>query len=94
MASQVYPPDHIILSDNEGNYYLLPKAALEQAKVTGEMAKEVKELVDGGDTQGFSLFLGQQASALSLGGTQFQLRGVCACSASCSSFDRGAQVIR
>ena len=90
-------PDRIIISDNEGNYYLLSKEILEQAKVTGDQAAEVKELVDGGsgDTQGFVQFAAttQYSPALTLGASQFALRGACACSFSCGSFDRGARVI-
>lgn len=75
----------VILNDNEGNYYLLSRALIEQAKVTDSKQKaELEETAKGGDTSGFSGY-SAQFSTLSFGATQFRAIGACACN---FTFDR------
>ena len=76
--------DSVILSDTEGNYYLLSRELIENAKVTNsEQKAELDKTVKGGDVSGFALF--QAATPLQLGTTQLRPIGACACD---FSFDR------
>ena len=70
--------DAVVLTDSNGDYYLISKELIEHAKVTDAKQKQELEESAKGDTSGFSLF--QQAySPLSLSGSQFRLVGSCAC---------------
>jgi len=88
--------ERIIVSDNEGNYYLLSRAALEQARVEGNQKAEVQKLVESqSDVTGFSGPTGQIATQpLNFFGTQLQVKGTCYCSfAGCTTFDPSTRVI-
>lgn len=44
----------LVLTDNEGNYYAIPRATLDQHRLTGEQKAKVEELV-GGDVEGYTM---------------------------------------
>lgn len=98
MASQQLENERLILMDEEGNYYLIPRDILERTKVSGKEKEEVDQLVQGGETTGFVLQPGFRpgaggATQLSAFGTRFTPVGSCACSFGCTSRP-GEQVIR
>jgi hypothetical protein len=70
----------LIISDHEGNYYLLTRDMLESARVEGEQKREVEELVNkNSEVTGFAM-PGQTTAPLSFFGSQLMVRGTCACS--------------
>jgi hypothetical protein len=77
--------DSVILSDTEGNYYVISRDLIENSKVTNneQKAELDKTVKGGGDVSGFALF--QAATPLQLGTTQLRPLGACACD---FSFDR------
>jgi hypothetical protein len=76
--------DAVILSDNEGNYYLLSRELIENAKVTNpEQKAELDKTVKGGDVSGFSLYA--STTPLLLGSSRLQPLGACSCN---FTFDR------
>ncbi len=71
--------DTVVLTDSQGNYYVLSQQLIERAKVTDPQQKaELERSVQAADTSGFSLF-SPSFSTLSFGTNQFQLVGLCAC---------------
>jgi hypothetical protein len=87
--------ERIIVSDNEGNYYLLSRAALEQARVEGDQKAEVQKLVDShADVTGFSEPSPQITQPLNVFGKQLLVKGTCYCSfAGCTTFDPSTRVV-
>lgn len=82
--------DTVILTDNEGNYYLLSRALIEQAKVTdSEQKAELEGTAKGGDTSGFSTYA--TFSPIQFGASQFRFVGACACN---FQFDRAGILTR
>lgn len=78
--------DTVVLSDTQGNYYLLSNELIEQAKVTDPKQKaELEQSIQGGDTAGFTNFAATY-QPFSLGASQFKAIGACACN---FSFGRG-----
>jgi len=51
---QAMADDRVVLTDDEGNYYVLPREVLERFKVTGPDKIRVRQALDGGDTTGFA----------------------------------------
>ena len=45
----------VVLTDSQGNYYLLTREILEHAKLTGTEKDEIDRLIKGGDVTGFAL---------------------------------------
>ena len=84
-----------IVSDNEGNYYLLSRAMLDQARVEGDQKAEVQKLVEShSDVAGFAEPTPQSAQPLNYFGKQLLVKGTCACSfAGCTTFDPGTRVV-
>jgi hypothetical protein len=81
----------VVLSDTQGNLYLLSEALIEQAKVTDPQKKqELEQSIQGGDTAGFNSF-GTQLSTFSFGATQLRAVGTCSCS---FNFDRSGILVR
>jgi hypothetical protein len=82
----------VVLSDTQGNYYLLSEELIQNAKVTDAKQKqELEQSIQGGDTAGFNTFAAAQFQPLSFGATQFRALGACACN---FNFDRGGLVQR
>jgi hypothetical protein len=78
--------DTLVLTDQHGDYYVIPRALIEKAKVTDEAKKrELKQTVDGGDTTGY-VSLGTQAQSFRLGSATLRPLGSCACSWSFGQF--------
>jgi len=71
--------DAVVLTDGNGDYYLISKELIEHAKVTDAKQKQELEESAKGDTSGFSLFQ-QSFSPIALSGAQFKLVGACSCS--------------
>jgi len=46
--------ERVVLTDDEGNYYVLSREVLERSKVTGPEKARVRQALDGGDTTGFA----------------------------------------
>ena len=44
----------LVLTDNEGNYFAIPRDTLDQHRLTGEQKAKVEELV-GGDVEGYTM---------------------------------------
>lgn len=87
--------ERIIVSDNEGNYYLLSRAMLEQSRVEGSQKAEVQKLVESNsEVSGFSGPTPQVAQPLNFFGTQLQVKGTCYCSfAGCTTFNPATRVV-
>ncbi|MGH7268565.1 MAG: hypothetical protein ACREMB_27425 [Candidatus Rokuibacteriota bacterium] len=69
----------LVLTDDKGNYYVLPRQLIENARVTDEQKKrELQESVQG-ETTGFSSF-GTSVQAFRFGGTTLRPLGNCNCS--------------
>jgi hypothetical protein len=74
MTSNAESVEIVVLRDGAGSYYLLPRTALEQARVPAEHQAALEETLDEGDVSGFaSLALGGltaigQVQALPVGG--------------------------
>jgi hypothetical protein len=81
--------ERIIVSDNEGNFYLISRAMLEQARVTGDQKAEVQKLVESqSEVTGFSQPSPQLTQPLNFFGTPLQIKGTCYCSfAGCTTFN-------
>ena len=60
------PIDVLLLTDQDGNYYLLSRELLDRVRVPADEAPEVKRLVEDADTSGFSA-LGNLPSLTPLG---------------------------
>jgi hypothetical protein len=54
-------PAALVLSDQEGNYYVLPREVIERGRVKDENKAKVQELV--GDTSGYDISLGGYSPA-------------------------------
>ena len=79
----------LVLTDQQGNYYVIPRAVIESAKVTDEQKKrELHETVQGGDTSGF-LGFGTSLQAFKFGGANLRALGSCNCS---WNFDQSGRV--
>jgi hypothetical protein len=82
--------DTVILSDTEGNYYVLSRELIEASKVTNsEQKAELDKTVKGGDVSGFALYA--SSTPLLLGASQLRPIGACSCS---FSFDRQGILVR
>jgi hypothetical protein len=67
----------VVLTDTEGNYYVLSQQMIESAKVTDPQQKAELQKSAQGDTAGFVTF--GAVSPFALGGAQYQLLGRCSC---------------
>lgn len=84
--------ERFIIEDNQGEFYLITRAMLEQAKVTGKDKEEVAKLVhrQEGDVQGYFL----AAQTVPFFNNQLTFRGACACSmAGCQTFNKSDWVM-
>ena len=65
----------LVVTDSEGNHYVLTRDVLEQAKATETQRTQLARLFDGEEVSGYAFALGTAPRITALG-TQFQPRTV------------------
>lgn len=74
--------ERLIISDQQGNYYLITRDMLNKARVDGDEKRQVEQLVKGADVTGFSA----PSPTIGFFSTPLTVHGACACSfAACNS---------
>jgi hypothetical protein len=84
--------ERFIIEDNQGEFYLITRAMLEQAKVTGKDKEEVAKLVhhEADEIQGYNMAI----QTVPFFNSQLIFRGACACSmAGCQTFNKADWVM-
>ena len=61
MANENGAMEIVVLRDGQGRYYLLPRTALERARVPEEQQADLEEALGGGDVSGFGFSIGLRA---------------------------------